>query len=209
MAFGGASVGKFQSRTYVESLAQAEHVVDRAVDEQFVELGFVVHIQPLLIAYAPKFAWERIEVEIVFDALSVAREYVVATNTDHVESDCGNIAIERYIGWSGDAVGKVVAIESGGYEPDAEFGVGRVVWSAYDAEIEFLIFLGLVGVLEVVEYFLNDVASRSHAVGGGDIRGQAVGERCGGFIGASHVACQCDCKNYYQRSQCVHDDGDK
>jgi hypothetical protein len=100
---------------------------------------------------------EGIEVDGVVEAVGVARELMRAAHTEHVEAYGRHVAEERHVARSRQRVGRIGTIESGSHESDAELGVGAVVRSADDTEVETLVLLLLVGIVEVGKETTEDV----------------------------------------------------
>ena len=74
-----------------------------------------------------------------------------ARHAKHIEAYCRHIAEERHVAGRLQGVVGVGAVQSGSHQAQSELGVGAVVGSAYDAEVEPLVLLLLVGVVKVVE----------------------------------------------------------
>ena len=108
----------------------------------------------------------------------VVRENVCAADAEFEEHARGGIEIYRDVGLRrGDSICAVYAC---GDDSDAELGVGRVVRASDYAEVEFLVFLGLVRFVEVRYDFLDYILFRLHIVYVGEACGVDVGSRGGG-----------------------------
>ena len=110
------------------------------------------------VAHSPEVAGKGVEIGGVVDALAGGGEYVGAAHAEHVEPHGRHVAEERHVARRLECVVGVGAVESGGYEPDAELRVGAVVRSADDAEVEAPVLLLLVGVVEIVEEARHETA---------------------------------------------------
>ena len=116
-------------------------------------LAYIVVIVPHLVPDAPESTGKREEIHVVEQTIAVAGKQVVAPNADQVKTRSRYVAIERNVGRGQQAVRRIQAVEPGSYHSDAELGILRVVRTADNAEVEFLVRFFLVGIGKIVDEF--------------------------------------------------------
>ena len=158
---GGAHPVERERGAEIDARTETKEEMGLHVHLRAVHSAFVSAVVAQVVSHTPKLGGEENEGSIVAQSEALVGREMHALEPHHVEAHGGNVGVEREVGGREERVGGRGVVESGGDEAEPEPGVGAVMWSADDAEIELTAILRLVGLRKIA----NNTPHQSHLSG--------------------------------------------
>ena len=138
-------------RSHIEVIGYPEQKTGFCLSLPTLHITLVVIVIAHLVTDSPEIGREGIEIEMIINAVTTGRSYMIAPNTQHIEAHRTDITEKRYIGRRQDAIVRIGAVKSCSHHSQTKLGIRSIVRTSNYAEVEPLMLLVLVGIIEVVK----------------------------------------------------------
>ena len=138
-------------RSHIEVIGYPEQEAGFCLSLPTLHITLVGIVIAHIVTDSPEIGRKGIEIEMIIDAVTTGRSYMIAPNTQHIEAHRTDITEKRYIGRRQDAIVRIGAVKSCCHHSQTKLGIGCIVRTAYHAEVKALMLLVLVGIIEVVK----------------------------------------------------------
>ena len=138
-------------RSHIEVIGYPEQEAGFCLSLPTLHITLVVIVIAHLVTDSPEIGREGIEIEMIIDAITTGRSYMIAPNTQHIEAHRTDITEKRYIGRWQDAIVRIGAVKSCRHHSQTKLGIGSIVRTSDYTEVESLMPLVLVSIIEVVK----------------------------------------------------------